>query len=38
MSARHAERKASALSKLSLVFVRLNHVASRIVNPNHGIM
>jgi len=38
MSARHAERKASALSKLSLVFVRLDHVASVIVNANHGIV
>jgi hypothetical protein len=38
MSARRAERKASPLSELARVLVRLDHVASRIVNANHCIM
>jgi hypothetical protein len=38
MSARRAERKASPLSKLSRVLVRLDHIASVIVNGNHGIV
>jgi len=37
MSARRAERKASPLSEIARVVVRLNHVARRIVNANHGI-
>jgi hypothetical protein len=35
MSARRAERKASPLSEIARVLVRLDHVARRIVNPNH---
>jgi hypothetical protein len=38
MSARRAERKASPLSELSCLLVRLDHVARSIVNANHGIM
>jgi hypothetical protein len=35
MSARRAERKASPLFEIARVLVRLDHVARRIVNPNH---
>jgi hypothetical protein len=38
MSARHAEREASPLFELASVLVRLDHVAGRIVNANHGVM
>jgi len=38
MSARRAERKASPLSEIALMLVRFDHVASFIVNTNHGIM
>jgi hypothetical protein len=36
MSARRAERKASPLFEIAVVLVRLDHVASFIVNANHG--
>jgi hypothetical protein len=38
MSAKRAERKASPLFEIASVLVRLDHVASRIVNTDHGIM
>jgi hypothetical protein len=38
MTARHAERKASALFKIARVLVRFNHVTLFIVNAHHGIM
>jgi hypothetical protein len=38
MSARRAERKASPLSEITRVLVRFDHVASFIVNADHGIM
>jgi hypothetical protein len=38
MSAKSAERKASPLSEIARVLVRLNHVASSITNANHSIM
>jgi hypothetical protein len=37
MSAKLAERKASPLFELAIVFVHLDHIASCIVNANHGI-
>jgi hypothetical protein len=36
MSTRRAERKASPLFELTRLLVRLDHVASRIVNANHS--
>jgi hypothetical protein len=38
MSVRRAERKASPLTELARVFVRLDHVARIIVNANHSAM
>ena len=38
MSARRAERKASPLFELARVLVRLDHIASIVVNANHSIM
>jgi hypothetical protein len=38
MSARRAERKASPLFELALVLVRFDHIASIIVDANHGIV
>jgi len=37
MSARRAERKASPLFEMSLVFLRIDRVAYSIVNANHWI-
>jgi hypothetical protein len=38
MSARRAERKASPLFEIARVLVRLDHVASIIINANDGMM
>jgi hypothetical protein len=38
MSASRAERKASPLSKIARVLVRVDHVARFIVNANHSIL
>jgi hypothetical protein len=38
MSAKRAERKASPLSELARVLVRLDHVAGFIVNATHSVM
>jgi hypothetical protein len=38
MSARRAERKASPLSEIARMLVRLDHIARIIVNANHSIV
>jgi hypothetical protein len=38
MSARRAERKASPPFELAFVLVRFDHIASIIVDANHGIV
>jgi hypothetical protein len=38
MSARRAERKASPLSEIARVLVRVDHVTSVIINANHSVL